>query len=92
MTARGSSRLMVVVASALVLLGTAVAVGQNQDGSIVGWGSQVVGVDLGRDFAAVAAGDNHSLGLKADHRGDLNCDGFVDFKDINPFVRLLTQP
>lgn len=25
-------------------------------------------------------------------RGDLNCDGFIDFGDINPFVGLLTNP
>ena len=35
-------------------------------GSIVGWGSQVVGVDLSQGFIAVAAGSSHSLGLKAD--------------------------
>ena len=39
---------------------------QAQAGSIVGWGSQVVGVDLDKGFAAVAAGWSHSLGLKAD--------------------------
>ncbi|MCK4343508.1 MAG: hypothetical protein KAY37_17480, partial [Phycisphaerae bacterium] len=36
------------------------------DGSIVGWGGQVFGVDLSADFVAVAGGGNHSLGLKAD--------------------------
>ncbi len=35
-------------------------------GSIVGWGSQVVGVDLSGPFDAVAAGGWHSLGLKSD--------------------------
>jgi len=35
-------------------------------GSIVGWGGQVVGVDLSRGFVSVAAGLYHSLGLKAD--------------------------
>jgi alpha-tubulin suppressor-like RCC1 family protein len=39
---------------------------QKTSGSIVGWGSQVFGVDLSRDFVAVAAGWAHSLGLKAD--------------------------
>ncbi|MCH7808115.1 MAG: hypothetical protein IIB60_02720, partial [Planctomycetes bacterium] len=39
---------------------------QDGDGSIVGWGSQVVGVDLSADFVAVAAGGTHSLGLKVD--------------------------
>ena len=32
------------------------AVADAADGSIVGWGSQVVGVDLSADFVAVAAG------------------------------------
>ena len=35
-------------------------------GSIVGWGSQVVGVDLTKGFVSVAAGYQHSLGLKPD--------------------------
>ena len=39
---------------------------EDGNGSIVGWGSQVVGVDLSADFVAVAAGDYHSLGLKSD--------------------------
>ncbi len=40
---------------------------------------------------AVATGADHSLGLKASY-GDLNCDGAVDFYDINPFVLLLSDP
>ena len=36
------------------------------DGSIIGWGSQVVGVDLSSGFVKVAAGEAHSLGLKQD--------------------------
>src|SRR5204863_339116 len=35
-------------------------------GSIVGWGDQVVGVDLSRGFVGVAAGGVHGLGVKAD--------------------------
>ena len=35
-------------------------------GSIIGWGSQVVGGDLSGGFAKVAAGGAHSLGLKQD--------------------------
>ena len=35
-------------------------------GSIIGWGSQVVGGDLLGGFVAVAAGSSHSLGLKQD--------------------------
>jgi hypothetical protein len=29
---------------------------------------------------------SHSLGLKGRPRGDLNCDGHIDFSDIDPFV------
>jgi len=36
------------------------------EGSIIGWGSQVVGGDLSRGFVKVAAGGAHSLGLKQD--------------------------
>ena len=35
-------------------------------GAIVGWGEQVVGVELSDGLAALAAGEYHSLGLKAD--------------------------
>jgi len=35
-------------------------------GVIVGWGREVIGVDLRQGFVAVAAGYEHSLGLKAD--------------------------
>ncbi|MBN1460343.1 MAG: hypothetical protein JXA57_12465 [Armatimonadetes bacterium] len=41
-----------------------VAVGES--GKIVGWGSQVVGVNLESGFEKVAAGVRHSVGLKAD--------------------------
>ena len=37
-----------------------------QEGSIIGWGDQVVGGDLDSGLVAVAAGGSHSLGLKAD--------------------------
>jgi len=37
-----------------------------QTGSIVGWGSQVVGVDTSAGFTTIAAGDFHNLGLKED--------------------------
>ena len=33
-----------------------------------------------------------SAGMTPSTRGDLNCDSFVDFKDINPFVQLLSDP
>ena len=34
------------------------------EGKIIGWGAQVVGVDLDSSFKAVAVGAFHSLGLK----------------------------
>ena len=37
-----------------------------ESGSIIGWGDPVVGADMSRGFVAVAAGNLHSLGLKAD--------------------------
>ncbi len=39
---------------------------EGPNGSIVGWGSMVVGVDLSGPFRAIAAGADHSLGLKSD--------------------------
>ncbi len=51
---------------AVVLLAAAAARAQDEYGSTVGWGRQVVGGDLSEGFAAVAAGGNHGLGLKAD--------------------------
>jgi hypothetical protein len=45
---------------------------------------------LNSGIVAVAAGDVHSMSLKALPRlGDLNCDGQVNFGDINPFVLAL---
>ena len=42
------------------------------------------------DVVAVAAGENHSLGLKAGcDPCDANCDGTVDAFDIEPFLDLL---
>ncbi|MBI4719361.1 MAG: PKD domain-containing protein [Planctomycetes bacterium] len=47
-------------------IGTAPSALAQTPGSIIGWGSQVVGVDLSSGFVQVAAGGYHSLGLKAD--------------------------
>ncbi len=47
-----------------VLLGPYLRRAEAGGGSIVGWGSQVVGVDLSGGFVAVAGGGVHSLGLK----------------------------
>jgi hypothetical protein len=61
-------------------------------GSLVAWGWDNSGqCDVpapNSGFVAVAAGEYHSLGLKA-FPGDLNCDGAVNFDDINPFVSTL---
>ena len=48
-----------------IILGAS-ADGAAQTGKVLGWGSQVVVADLDRGFVALAAGDYHSLGLKAD--------------------------
>ncbi len=54
--------------------------------SIVGWGSQAVGVDLDSGFTAVATGAYRSLGVKAvcdfDLAGDVNRDCRVNFSDF----------
>jgi hypothetical protein len=74
------------VALGLLLVGST----NGQDaGAIVGWGQQVVVPQSElTDLVAIAGGGYHSLGLKA-HYGDLNCDGVVNFDDINPFVSTL---
>jgi len=46
------------------LLPTQTALAGLPEGSIIGWGSQVVGVDLDRGFVAIGPGGSHSLGLK----------------------------
>ncbi len=57
---------VLVAASAMLLAGPAGTRAQDGGGSIIGWGSQVVGVDLSTDFVGVAGGSVHSLGLKPD--------------------------
>ena len=47
-------------------LGAPAVRAEGPSGSVVGWGRQVVGVDLSGPFVAVARGDAHSLGLKSD--------------------------
>ena len=70
------------------------SLGLKADGSVVAWGKNthcqcnVPAPNTG--FVAVAAGGGISLGLKA-HTGDVNCDGVVDFGDINPFVQYLSN-
>ncbi len=70
---------------------THTAVAQPADGSIVGWGSQVVGVDLSARLKGVAAGWGHSLGLKGVF-GDSDVDADVDLGDAECFVACLSGP
>jgi alpha-tubulin suppressor-like RCC1 family protein len=51
------------------------------DGSIIGWGSQVIGGDLTKGFIAIAAGGDHSLGLK--HDGSIVAWGFNYYGQCN---------
>ncbi len=71
------------------------SLGLKADGSIVAWGANGDGQRNvpapNTAFVAVAGGGQHSLGLKA-YYGDLNCDGVIDFEDINPFVLALSDP
>ena len=62
MSNRNPCRCLVIAACLACCAGAA----EGSQGSIIGWGSQVVGVDLTHGFVAVAAGWGHSLGLKAD--------------------------
>ena len=43
-----------------------IVVADPPQGKLVGWGTQVFGVDLSHGFIAVSAGVNHSLGLRSD--------------------------
>lgn len=56
---------------------------------LLAWADQRV--DGGNIYAQNVNPDG-SLGLPAFIFGDLNCDGVVDFGDINPFVLALTNP
>jgi hypothetical protein len=75
------------------------SLGLKFDGSIVAWGrnnySQCNVPAPNTRFAAVAAGYENSLGVKGDGpavcRGDLNCDGQIDLRGINPFVLYLSK-
>ena len=71
------------------------SLGVKADGSIVAWGDNGYGQcnvpAPNSGFVAVAGGYWHSLGLKVFY-GDLNCDGVVNFDDINPFVLALSDP
>jgi hypothetical protein len=68
------------------------SLGLKADGSIVAWGwnddAQCDVPAPNSSFVAVVGGGMFSLGLKALY-GDLDCDGDVDFDDIDPFVSAL---
>jgi alpha-tubulin suppressor-like RCC1 family protein len=72
------------------------SLGLKADGSIVAWGYNEYGQcnvpPPNSGFVAIAAGQHHSLGLKGDARGDLNCDGALDAFDIEPFTLALFDP
>jgi hypothetical protein len=56
-------------------------------GSCVTWGDGVQGE------ASLHHWDYVRFGVvAATETGDVNCDGMVDFEDINPFVEMLTDP
>jgi hypothetical protein len=68
------------------------SLGLKADSSIVAWGGNWNGQcnvpAPNSGFVAIAGGWYHSLSLTAFY-GDLNCDGVINFDDINPFVSAL---
>jgi len=52
-----------------------------RSGTIVGWGDQVVGVDLSQGFVSLAAGGEHSLALNAD--GSIVAWGWNEYAQTN---------
>ncbi len=70
------------------------SLGLKSDGSIVGWGyngnGQLNVPPPNARFRAISAGGFHGLGLWP-LLCDMNCDGVVDFNDINPFVLALSD-
>ncbi len=52
--------------------------------------SRLMWGDSGQGAASVHTWDYFRFGVI--RRGDVNCDGVVDFRDINPFVLALTDP
>jgi hypothetical protein len=69
------------------------SLGLKANGSIVAWGYNYYGQcnvpAPNSGFVATAGGFQHSLGLQASY-GDLNCDGVINFDDINAFVLALS--
>ncbi len=89
---RRRSTLLGLAVLAVVVLGVGTGRAQQGYGSAFGWGAQVVVDDQSQSFVAAAARHSQSLGLREHMLGDLNCDGVVDFDDINPFVLALVNP
>ena len=63
-------KVMTACCAAALLLNAPLAIAQAVEGSIVGWGANVVGADLSTPFVAIADGGNeysgHHLGLRPD--------------------------
>lgn len=64
------------------------SMGLKADGSFVTWG-QRADSRSNPGYVAIAAGFAHMLALGPFPRFDTNCDHYVDFGDINPFVLAL---
>ncbi len=56
------------------------------------WDSGVQFGDAGTAVAGVSRWNYVRYGVASALAGDVNCDGTVDFRDINPFVAVLTVP
>ena len=54
------------VTAAPFVVATPATSAQSETGAVLGWGNQIVGVNLESGFTAVASGVFHSLGLKTD--------------------------
>ncbi len=71
------------------------SLGLKADGSLRAWGNNSWGQSNvptpNTGFVAVEGGTLHSLALKA-FPADLDCNGIVDFDDINPFILALADP
>lgn len=61
-----SKTLLITFYLSVVLCASPTLGSQETGGSIIGWGSNVVGVDMTGPFISISAGEQHSLALYAD--------------------------